>query len=43
MDGITDSINISFSKFQEIAKNRGALYAAVHGVRYDLVTEQQQQ
>ena len=32
MDGITDSMNVSFSKLQETAKNRKAWHAAVHGV-----------
>ena len=31
MDGITDSINMSFSKFGEIVKDREAWHAAVHG------------
>ena len=32
MDGITDSVDMSLSKFQEIVKDRGAWRAAVHGV-----------
>ena len=32
LDGLIDSMNMSLSKFQEIVKNRGAWYAAVHGV-----------
>ena len=32
MDGITDSMDISFSKVQEMVKDREAWYAAVHGV-----------
>ena len=32
MDGITNSVNVSFSKLQEIAKNREPWHAAVHGV-----------
>ena len=43
LDNITNSVDMNLSKLQEIVKNRGALCAAVHGIRYDLVTEQQQQ
>ena len=32
MDGITDSVDMSLSKFREIAKDREAWHAAVHGV-----------
>ena len=32
LDGITDSIDMSLSKLQEIGKNRAAWHAAVHGV-----------
>ena len=32
LDGITDSIDMNLSKFQEIVKDREAWRAAVHGV-----------
>ena len=32
LDGITDSMDMNLSIFREIAKDRGAWYAAVHGV-----------
>ena len=32
LDGITDSMDMSLSKFQEMVKGREACYAVVHGV-----------
>ena len=32
MDGITDSVDMSLSKLQEIVKDRETQHAAVHGV-----------
>jgi len=32
LDAITDSMDMSLSKFRELVKNRGAWHAAVHGV-----------
>ena len=46
LDSITDSMDMNLSKLQEIVEDRGAWCATDkwgHRVRYDLVTEQQQQ
>ena len=46
LDGITDSMDMRFSKLQDVLKDREVWHAAVHGghkVRYNLATEQQQQ
>ena len=32
LDGITDSMNMSLSKLQEIVKDRESWHAAVHGI-----------
>ena len=35
MDGITNSMDMSLSKLQEIVKDRDARHAAIHGVTED--------
>ena len=39
LDGISDSMNMSLSKFREIVKEREAWRAAVHGVTESNMTD----
>ena len=42
LDGITDSMDMSVSKFQEIVKGREAWSAAVHGIAESNMTATKQ-
>ena len=43
LDDIINSMDMNLSKLREIVEDKGAWRAAVHGVRHNAVTEQQQQ
>ena len=42
LDGIISAMDMNFGKLREVVRDREAWHAAVHGVRHDWVTEQQQ-
>ena len=43
LDSITNSMDMILSKLRVIVEDNGTWHAAVHGMRHDLATEQQQQ
>ena len=42
LDGITDSMDVNFGKFQEMVRDREAWSAVVHEIAKSLAAEQQQ-